>query len=122
MLFRTLADKQRMVFLSHDIAIKTLHDDAALISGMNNAVVAIVQLDIITYAYVAFAISRHAFVERAPCAQVAPPEVGGEHVYFLGFLHHGVVDTYAGAVGEAAVDGFLFLFGAVNFLQALKDF
>ena len=48
--FRHFADEQRAVFLYHDVAVQSLDDHFLLLRGVYDAIVRIVEVDVIAYA------------------------------------------------------------------------
>ena len=88
---RQFADEQRVIVFCHDIAVEALNHYLLLLQGVNDTVVALNQIDVIANAHITIEILLTLFVQRAPCAKVAPAEVGRTNEYLFGFLHDSIV-------------------------------
>ena len=115
--FRQLADEQGVVVLSDDIAVEPLNHHFLFLSGMYDAIVAFKQVDVLTDAHVAIEILLALFVERTPCAQIAPTEIGRTDENFLGLFHDGIVNGNVLTFWEQTVDLLLFLLCAIDGIQ-----
>ena len=81
---------------------------------MNDAVVTLDDVDILTDTYITIQVLLALLVKRAPCAEVAPAEVGRTNEDFLSLLHDGIVYGDVFAFWETFVDDLLFLVCSVN--------
>ena len=70
-----LANEQRAILFGNDVTVKSLHDDTTALRRVNDAVGA-VEHGYITYGSIAASIVLDVGVQRSPCAEVAPTEVG----------------------------------------------
>ena len=89
-----LTDEQSAIVFSHDITVESLHNDLFHAGGMDDAVVGIEKRYVGTDFPVSIHVLGRFYEQRAPCAQIAPSEVGGTDEDFLRFLHDGIVDGY----------------------------
>ena len=121
LLFRELADQQRIVVLSDDISVESLQDHLLLLGCVHNAVAALKGVDVLADESVAVHVALALQQQRAPCAEVAPAEVCREDEDLLGILHHGIVDGNVVAVGIHLINSLLLLWRAHDILYALKD-
>ena len=108
-----------MVAIGHKIVFQAFHhglgacldvDDGVLVVNRNHVA--------------AQGVARLVFLgvgeQRAPGADVAPAEVGGDGVGVRRLLHHAVVDADVGAVHEMVVDEVL-LFGRAEVVDAFLE-
>lgn len=107
--FRHFADEQRAVFLYHDVAVQSLDDHFLLLRGVYDAVVRIVEVDVIAYAGIAILVFGGLLMERNPRAKVAPSEGRGVNKDFLCLFHDGIVYGNVLAGGENLVNHLLLL-------------
>lgn len=97
------------MLLCHDIAIQALHYYLALISCMYHAVLALIESDIFAYLGIAILILWKQCTEAAPTTQITPSKLGWQYIYFLRFLHHGIVYAYLLTSREEFADYLLLL-------------
>ena len=119
--FRKFANKQSSVFFGHDISVQALYNHFLLASGMDDAVVRFVEVDVRPDAGVAVSVLLHLLAQRAPRAEVAPAETGGIDEDLLCVLHNGIVHRDMLTSGEELVNHLLLLRRVVDGQQIFED-
>ena len=108
--FFFLAYQQSVVAFGYDIIVKTLYYDFAFGRSVNDAVLAIDEIDVLSDGCVIVFILFKMSVKASPCAEVAPSEVGRIYKNLFGLLHYGIVDGDVWTCWEILIYKLLFFF------------
>ena len=103
------AHQKRVVAVGHQIVFQALHHGLGAFLDIDDGV-AVAYRNHLASNGVAAVVFSGVSEQRAPCADVAPAEVGGDGEGVGRLLHHAIVDADVGAVHKVGVDEVL-LFG-----------
>ena len=88
---------------------------------MDGTVVCVMQLYARSDTYIVVTVALALLMQRAPRAEVAPSEGGGEDKDFFRLFHHGVVNRDGRTFGKLAIDDLLLLGCTIEWQQGFKD-
>lgn len=116
-----LTDEEDTVVLRDDDVVEALDDYLLAVGDTDHATGAFDDLDLVAHDSVAGSILWQEGVERTPCAEVTPAELGRHDVGRLRLLHDGIVDGDLGEGGIEFIDLGLLLGGEESGSNLIHD-
>ena len=113
-------DEQETVAFCYDVVFESL-DDNEFGVAVDDGAGSVGDNRLVADYDIAVGILVGVFVQRTPCAEVAPREQRGYHIHVVMQLHDADVDADVGTFGIYGVDVFLLLVGVIDILALRKE-